>query len=126
MHDMHEICTRYKSTYIQYIHIHTTYGLTPLLYVYVCCMHCKIIHTHTALILVVHTKYIRAKFCMYLYGMYLHVYACICMHVPKYASCQQQRMTQALVGATLLEGNTTESVRAGQVRAVQIPFQMRS
>ncbi len=57
MHDMHEICTRYKSTYIQYMHIHTTYGLTPLLYVYVCCMYCKIIHTHIVLI---HTKVLRA------------------------------------------------------------------
>ena len=76
MHDMHKICTKYESTYIQYIHIHTTYGLTPLLYVYVCCMYCKSIHTHISLI---HTKYIRAKFCMYLHVW--HVSACICLYL---------------------------------------------
>ncbi len=27
-----------------------------------------------------------------MYGMYLHVYACICMYEPKYACCQQQQM----------------------------------
>jgi hypothetical protein len=106
VHDMHEICTRYKSTYIQYIHIHTTYGLTSLLYVHVCCMYCKIIHTHISLIHQIHTCKIFACVCMY--GMYLHVYACICMCEPKYACCQQQRMTRALFGATLLEGNTAQ------------------
>ncbi len=77
MQDTHEICTRHKSTYKQYIHIHTTYGLTPLLYMYVCCMYCKTIHTHTALI---HAKYIRTKFCRH-----LHAYACICMYLPVYS-----------------------------------------
>jgi hypothetical protein len=55
-----------------------------------------------------------------MYGMYLHVYACIYMYVPKSACCQQQRMALALVGATLLEGNTTESVRSSQCSANSI------
>ncbi len=46
--------------------------------------------------------------CICMYGMYLHVYACICKYEPKYACCQQQRMTRVLVGATLLEGNTAQ------------------
>ena len=62
--------------------------------------------------------YVQNFACICMYGMYLHVYAYICMHVPKSACCQQQQMTRALVGATLLEGNTTESlsVCAGQVQ----------
>ncbi len=47
-------------------------------------MYCEIKHTHTALI---YTKYIRAKFCMYLHVwhlsactcLYLHVCTCTCM-----------------------------------------------
>jgi hypothetical protein len=45
------------------------------------------------------------------------------MYVPVHAWLSAA--LRALVGAALLEGNTTETVRAGKVREVHIPFQMR-
>jgi hypothetical protein len=111
MHDMHKICTKNESTYIQYIHIHTTYGLTPpYMCMYAVCIAKVYIHIYHSYI---PNTYVQNFVCICMYGMYLHVYACICMHEPtsKYACCQQQQMNSSEIPRREPEKQQTQTAK---------------
>ncbi len=132
-YNMHNICTRYAqdikaNTYNTYTYIHiwieiSKYGC--FMCMYAVCIAWSYIHIQHSL----PNTYIRNIACICIYGLYLHVYACICMYVPVYAW-----LPAATNDAGTSSGNTTgwqhhglmETVRVGQVSAVHIPFQMRS
>ena len=109
MHDMHKICTKNESTYIQYIHIHTTYGLTPpYICMYAVCIAKLYIHIYHSYI---PNTYVQNFACICMYGMYVHVYACICMYEPKYACCQQQQMNSSEIPLREPEKQQTQTAK---------------
>jgi hypothetical protein len=108
MHDMHKICTKYESTYIQYIHIHTIW-----IDLCVCmCMYLQM-YTYTYSDSYIPNTYVQNFACICMYGMYVHVYACICMHEPtsKYACCQQQQMNSSEIPLREPEKQQTQTAK---------------
>ncbi len=97
MHNICTICTRHAQDIKA--HICNAYTYIPHMDWPPCymCMYAVCIAKYSTHI---PNTYVQNFACICMYGMFLHVYACICMSVPKYACCRQQRMTRALVGAT--------------------------